>query len=57
MSLPVEKLQEILVSGNYVNEENFEKVASLATKRGEALEITLVREEIIKDEKFKPNPL
>lgn len=52
MSLPVEKLKEILVVGNHVSAEAFDKASALAVKRGEALEITLAKEDILKDEKL-----
>ncbi len=52
MPLLLEKLKEILVSGSYVSEQAFDKVASIALKKGESVEIALVREDIIKDEKL-----
>ena len=52
MALPLEKLKEILVSGNYVSEQGFDKTASLALKKGEPVEVALVKDEIIKDEKL-----
>lgn len=52
MLLPLEKLKEILVSGNYVNEQSFDKAVTVATQNNEAVEIVLVRENLIKDEKL-----
>ncbi len=50
MSLPLEKLKEILVSEGYVNEASFDKIAVVAAKKGESVEIALVKAELIKDE-------
>ncbi len=52
MPLTLEKLKEILVSGNYVNEQSLENAAATALKKGEPIEVVLVREEMIKDEKL-----
>lgn len=52
MSLPVEKLREILVTGKHVAEEAFNNSVALAIKKGEPLEITLVKSDILKDEKL-----
>jgi type II secretory ATPase GspE/PulE/Tfp pilus assembly ATPase PilB-like protein len=52
MSLPLEKLKEILVSGDYVSEQAFDRVATSATKKGDTIEIDLVKAEVIKDEKL-----
>jgi len=52
MSLPLEKLKEILVSGNYVNEQAFDDAASAALKKGESIEMALVKGGVIKDEKL-----
>jgi type IV pilus assembly protein PilB len=52
MSLSLEKLKEILVSGNYVNEQDFDRISSIATKKNESVEIALVKAEVIKDEKL-----
>jgi len=52
MLLPLEKLKEILVTGNYVSEQAFDKVAPIALKKGESLEQALVKADIIKDEKL-----
>ena len=52
MPLPLEKLKEILVSGDYVNEQNFDQIATVASKKGESVEIALVKGDIIKDEKL-----
>jgi type IV pilus assembly protein PilB len=52
MSLPLAKLKEILVSGNYVSETVFDRVADLAVKKNEVVEMALVKEEVIKDEKL-----
>jgi len=50
MPLTLEKLKEILVAGDYVSEASFGKVLSSATRKGESVEIDLVKAEIIKDE-------
>ena len=42
MSIPLEKLREIFVGGNYVNAQNFDTVAGVASKKGESIEIALV---------------
>ena len=52
MSLSAEKLKEILVSGNYVTEQDFDNVAVVASKKGEIAEIALVKANIISDEKL-----
>jgi len=52
MSLPLEKLKEILVSGNYVDEKSFDKVAAIARNKNDSIEISLVKEKIISDEKI-----
>jgi type II secretory ATPase GspE/PulE/Tfp pilus assembly ATPase PilB-like protein len=52
MPLPLEKLKEILVSGNYVSEQAFDKVAAVAAKKGDSIEISLVKADVIKDEKL-----
>ncbi|MFA7252480.1 MAG: GspE/PulE family protein [Candidatus Paceibacterota bacterium] len=52
MVLTLEKLKEILVTGGYVGESSFDKVMSSATRKGESLEIDLVKADIIKDEKL-----
>lgn len=52
MPLPIEKLKEILVSGNYVNEQSFDGTASAAQKKGQSVEIALVEANLIKDEKL-----
>ena len=52
MALSPEKLKEILVTGNYVSEQAFDKVAGNATKKGDSIEIDLVKADIIKDEKL-----
>jgi type II secretory ATPase GspE/PulE/Tfp pilus assembly ATPase PilB-like protein len=52
MNLPLEKLREILVSGNYISESTFSEIAVPAEKKGESIEIALVRAEAIKDEKL-----
>jgi type IV pilus assembly protein PilB len=52
MPLTFEKLKEILVTGKYVSEQDFDRVASLALKNKESIEIALVREGLIKDEKI-----
>ncbi len=50
MSIPLEKLREILVGGDYVDAQNFDTVAGVAAKKGESVEIALVKAELIKDE-------
>ena len=52
MSLLPEKLKQILVSGNYINEQSFDTIAAVALKKGEPLEIALVKADAIKDEKL-----
>jgi type IV pilus assembly protein PilB len=52
MPLPLEKLKEILVSGNHISEQSFDKIAVVAAKKGEPIEMSLVKGEIIKDEKL-----
>jgi len=52
MPLPLEKLKEILVAGDYVSEQAFDKVASTASKKGDSIEIDLVKADVIKDEKL-----
>ncbi len=52
MSLSLEKLKEILVGGNYVDENNFDKIVTVASKKNENLEISLVKGEVITDEKL-----
>ncbi len=52
MNLPLEKLREILVSGNHISESTFNEIAVPAEKKGESIEIALVRAESIKDEKL-----
>lgn len=49
MSLPREKLKEILVSGNYVSEQDFERALAEAVKKNEPAEVSLVMNELIKD--------
>jgi len=44
--------QEILISGDYISEQDFDRVASANSKKGETLEIALVKDDIIKDEKL-----
>lgn len=50
MSLSVEKLKEILVSGNYINEQSFDSVSNLALQNNESVEIALVKADLIKDD-------
>jgi type IV pilus assembly protein PilB len=52
MSLLQEKLKEILVSGNYVTEQDFDRVITNAIKKGESFEIALVKAEVVTDEKL-----
>ncbi len=52
MSLTIEKLKEILVSGDYLSAEAFDRVSSAAIKKGESIEIALVKADVIKDEKL-----
>lgn len=52
MSLSLEKLKEILVAGNHIDATGFDKVAVPAAKKGESVEIALVKAEMIKDEKL-----
>ncbi len=52
MALALEKLKEILVSGSYVSEQAFDKVASMASKKGDSIEVDLVKADLIKDEKL-----
>ncbi len=52
MPLTLEKLKDILVSGDYLSEQSFDKASSVALKKGEAVEITLVKAEVITDEKI-----
>ncbi len=52
MSLSLEKLKEILVSGNYISEQSFDEASSIALKKNEPIEISLVQKDIIKDEKI-----
>lgn len=50
MSLTIEKIKEILVGGNHIDEINFTKAVDMATKKNEAIEIALVQGDFIKDE-------
>ena len=50
--LSLEKLKEILVSGNYISEQFFDSVASAAFKKGESVEIALVKANAIQDSKL-----
>lgn len=52
MSLSLEKLKEILVVGGHITTQNFDNVAITASKKGESIEIALVKAELIKDEKL-----
>jgi type II secretory ATPase GspE/PulE/Tfp pilus assembly ATPase PilB-like protein len=52
MPIPLEKLKEILISGNYVSEKDFEHVSVISLKKGEVMETALVHAEVIKDEKL-----
>jgi type IV pilus assembly protein PilB len=52
MSLSLEKLKEILVTGGHIDENSFDKTVAMATKKNESVEVTLVKDEIIKDEKL-----
>lgn len=52
MSLSLEKLKEILVSGKCLSEKEFDSVAIEAAKKGESIEIALVKANLIKDEKL-----
>jgi type II secretory ATPase GspE/PulE/Tfp pilus assembly ATPase PilB-like protein len=52
MALPLEKIKEILVSGGYVSEQDFNQVSLSATKKGELIELALIKAEVIKDEKL-----
>lgn len=52
MNLPLEKLREILVSNNHINESTFNEIAIPADKKGESIEIALIKREAITDEKL-----
>lgn len=52
MSLPLEKLKEILVGGKYIGEQAFDNTAGAAIKKGESVELALVKADLIKDEKL-----
>ena len=52
MSLSLEKLKEILVTGGYIDEGNFDKAVAVASKKNEPLEIALVKNQVITDEKL-----
>ncbi len=52
MSLPTEKLKEILVSGDYISDKAFDSAVATANKKGELIEIALVQGDIIKDDKL-----
>ena len=52
MPLNPEKLKEILLAGGYVTEQAFDRVVSAVAKKGDNLEIALVKADIIKDEKL-----
>lgn len=50
MSLTIEKLKEILVTGKHIAEHAFEQTATEAVKKGESIELALVKANLIKDE-------
>jgi len=50
MSISVEKIKNALVSGGYVDEVHFDTISANALKRGESVEIALVKANLIKDE-------
>jgi len=52
MPLPLEKLKEILVGGSHVSDLDLNRAVALASKSNEPVEVTLVKENIIKDEKL-----
>ncbi len=52
MSLPLEKLKEILVSGADIDQQTFDEVSTQAIKKGETVEIALVKANLVKDEKL-----
>jgi len=52
MPLSLQKLKEILVSGGHVDEHEFDRIATQAVKKGDSIEISLVKAEVIKDEKL-----
>jgi len=52
MSLTNEKLKEILVSGNYLDENSFNQAIDISVKKSEPIEVSLVKADFIKDEKL-----
>jgi type IV pilus assembly protein PilB len=52
MSLPLEKLKEILVTGGHIDDAAFERATTAAVKKNEPIEIALVQSEILTDEKL-----
>lgn len=50
MSLTLEKLKEILVGGNHVDEVSFNNALDISIKKNQAIEIALVQANFIKDE-------
>jgi type IV pilus assembly protein PilB len=52
MSLPLEKLKDVLLAGKYVDEQAFDNTAGAAIKKGESVELALIKADVIKDEKM-----
>lgn len=50
--LSPEKLKEILVGGGHIDEASFDRVAAGSTKKGEPIEIGLVKNNVITDDKL-----
>ncbi len=52
MSLTNEQFKEILVGGNHIDELNFNRALDASTKKNEPIEVSLVRGDILTDEKL-----
>lgn len=52
MPLAPEKLKEILVGGNYIDSTSFERALEISQKKNEVVEISLVKNDILTDDKL-----
>ncbi len=52
MSLPIEKLQTLLVGGGHIDELSFKRAVDTSTKKNEPIEISLVKGDILTDDKL-----